>query len=203
MRGSIPWESSNEKAFLIRAELDPTVSRIYAQATRLAVPTDDGIWTHVPDFVVVTDRGVEVHEVKPDADADDARMRARFGAAARRVRLSGAVYSVACERVLKAQPVFGAAVALHRYLHDHVPSTLVYIATDKAQGAAGRSAGWLALETARWGGSLQAVYALVAQGALRMDLAAPLGLDAQVWVPDAYPGEPRLIPMDIPAEPSQ
>lgn len=42
MQASIPWESSNEKAFLLRAELDPTVRRIYAQATRLAVPTPEG-----------------------------------------------------------------------------------------------------------------------------------------------------------------
>jgi len=202
MRASIPWESSNEKAFLLRAELDPTVRCIYAQAVRLAVPTADGTWNHIPDFVIATVRGVEVHEVKPDADADDAGMRALFSLAARRVRLHGAVYSVARESALKAQPVFSALITLHRHLHDQVPPALTSFATEIAQAAGRVPAGRLASETACWGGSLQAMYALVAQGVLRMDLAAPLGSDALVWSPDAFPGEPRLLPLNVPPEPT-
>lgn len=35
MRASIPFESQNEFAFLVRAELDPNISQIYAQPTQL------------------------------------------------------------------------------------------------------------------------------------------------------------------------
>lgn len=203
MQACIPWESSNEKAFLIRAELDTTVRRIYAQAVRLAVSTDEGIWNHVPDFVVVTDRGIEVHEVKTDAEADDARMRTRLAFAARRVRLHGALYSVDRESALKAQPVYGVVLALHRRLHDRVPQDLTDLAIGAAQDAGCLTAERLATVTARRGGSLEAVYALVAQGVLRMDLSAPFGPGARVWPPGSFPCEPRMIPLDVPSEPSR
>lgn len=203
MQASIPWESSNEKAFLLRAELDPTVRRIYAQATRLAVPTPEGTWDHIPDFVVVTDCGVEVQEVKPDADADDPRMCMMFGLAARHVRRLGALYSVARESALKKQPIFGAVLTLHRRLHDHVPSALASLATGVVQDGGRMPVARLVAATARQGGSLETIYALVAQGALRMDLSAPLGPEAQVWPPHAFPGEPRLIPLNVPPEPAR
>src|ERR1700748_1682613 len=66
MRRAIPWSSSIEFAFLVLAELDPTISAIYAQAVRLEVEAVPGRLSYVPDFVVLRSGVVEVFEGKPD-----------------------------------------------------------------------------------------------------------------------------------------
>lgn len=201
MRASIPWESLIEKAFLVLAELDPTVTKIHAQATELLLQDEAGCTRkHIPDFVLVTAGGIEVHEVKSDAEAEEAQTQALFRRAANYVGLCHGTYSVARESAIKAQPTFGNASALHRYLHDPTPPALSIAALEVAQDTGGLPVRHLAERTARWGGEARAILTLAAQGTLRLDLAKQVDADAMVWAPSSSPRSPRLVPLSVPRE---
>jgi hypothetical protein len=60
MGRTIPWESQNEEAFLLRAELSPDVTAIYAQPLKLSLVTEVGERIHFPDFAVVIDNKLEI-----------------------------------------------------------------------------------------------------------------------------------------------
>ena len=61
MGRTIPWESSNELAFLMLAELDADVTRVYAQPFEIRWSGVRGPRRHIPDFAVLRGASLEVH----------------------------------------------------------------------------------------------------------------------------------------------
>ena len=147
----LPWESSNELAWLQRAELDPGVSAFYAQAIVIDVIVDGRRRSHIPDGVAIRGGRVEVHEVKPDAEAAKSEVRDLALAAARHLRTRGATYGVALESVLKAAPVHANMQNLLRRLHRRVPAAVAVALAAEVQDAGPMSAAALAAATARHG----------------------------------------------------
>jgi hypothetical protein len=106
----IPAESSNEYACLVRAELDPTVTHVFAQALDIHWRDNLGWHRHWPDVVTVRHGRVEAREVKPDLDAETECVRAPAALASRYCAERGAVYHLDLESSLKAQPTCANAL---------------------------------------------------------------------------------------------
>lgn len=193
----LPWESSNELAWLQRAELDPGVTVFYAQA--LAIEVDVGGWrrSHVPDGIAVRRGRVEVHEVKPDADATADEVRALAAAAARHLAPQGATYGFALASSLKAVPVYANMQDVLRRLHRRVPDALARRLVAEAQDAGPLPVAALARAAGHLGGTPENVLALVAHGRLRMDLERPVTAEALVCAPEAFPDLAPILPPPI------
>ncbi len=130
----LPTESSNELAFLIRAELDPTVTYVFAQAIKICWRDDTGPRWHFPDFIVVRDGRVEIHEVKPDDKADTAEVKTTAAFVTSYCPNRGASYGLALESSLKAEPTFrhtgDVIYRLHDWLDERLASTIVAFIQD-------------------------------------------------------------------------
>lgn len=200
MRKGIVWESQNEAAFLLRAELDPGVSAIYAQPVRLDLMLGARPRTYVPDFAVVYDDRTEIHEVKPDDEASSPEIVELARAAAHHVRLHGGVYSLALASELRAEPVFRNLKDLWRNLHTYVPNHTCTAMLDCAQSCGPAPVARLAELASQWGGSKERVLAMVAQRHLRLDLNCPVNGDSLVWAPTDFRLPTRLLPLRIPVE---
>lgn len=190
----LPWESSNELAWLQRAELDPEITAFYAQALVIELNVGGRLQSHTPDGVAVRRGRVEVHEVKPDADAATDAVRALAAAAARHVRLRGATYGLSLESALKAAPVHANMQHVLRRLHRRVPDALALTLVAEAQDGGPTSVAALARAAGRRGAKPEDVLALVARGRLRMDLGRAVTGDALVWAPDAFPNPVPILP---------
>lgn len=170
----IPTESSNEHAFLIRAELDPTVTHVYAQAVIVTWRDNTGLRRHFPDFVVVRNGRVEVHEVKPDYKAGKEDVKSVAAYAKSYFLDRGATYGLTVESALKAKPVFAhVQEALHR-LHDWIDEALAraVVAFVQDHGPTSVAAVVAALAAKRC--TLESVLTLVAHNRLHVDYRYPL-----------------------------
>lgn len=196
----LPWESSNELAWLQRAELDPEVTAFYAQPLMVEVSVDGRRRSHFPDGVAVRGGRVEVHEVKPDTDAATSEVRDLATAVARHLRLQGATYGLALESVLKATPHHANMQDVLRRLHRRVPDAVALALIAEAQDRGPTPAGALAQAAKRHGAAFEDVLGLVARGRLRMDLARPIEADASVWAPEAFPYPSSVLPPPLPPE---
>lgn len=66
---TVDRESTNELAFVKRAEIDPRVTSILSQPLLVRYRTADGRTADAyPDFAIEIDGRTEIHEVKPDAE---------------------------------------------------------------------------------------------------------------------------------------
>ncbi len=197
MRKCIVWEAQNEEAFLLRAEHDPGVSAVYAQPIKLDISVA-GRRYYVPDFAVVYDGHIEIHEVKPDDKIDDEEVVEIIKAATRYVSLRGGVFSTALESELKAEPVFGNLRDLSRNLHTRVPVETCTAVLDRAQSAGPTTVAELAEAVRLWDATTKRVLAMVAQRHLRMDLNRPVNRDSIIWTPESFPYPTRLLPLRVP-----
>ena len=158
---AIPWESGIEKDFIVLAELDPTVRNFHAQPLRVEYRLNDKRHTYVPDFALVATGRTEIHEVKPDDDADTADFQAMFAAVAPVFAEQEMVFCVARESAIRAQPKLKNAWTLWRGLHVRVPAA-------DAQKIAAAVLARPGIAVAALDAPSHLVLALVAQGALRI-----------------------------------
>jgi len=190
----LPWESSAELAWLQRAELDPGVSAFYAQGLAIEVSVGGRHRSYIPNGVAVRRGRVEVHEVRPDADAATDEVHALAIASARHIELRGAIYGFALENSLRALPVYANMQDVLRRLHRRVPDALAFRLAAEAQDAGPLSVAALTRAAERQGGAPEDVLALVARGRLRMDLERPVTAEALVWVPETCPDSVPILP---------
>lgn len=191
----LPWESSNELAWFQRAELDPEVSAFYAQPLSIDVTIGGRRRSYIPDGVAVRRGCVEVHEVKPDADAATDDIRALALAAGRHIALRGGTYGFALESALKALPVYSNMRDVLRRLHRRVPDPVARRLIARAQDAGVLTVSELVEAKGPQGGTPEDVLALVARGRLRLDLRRPFSAEAKVWALDAFPAFEPLLPL--------
>lgn len=77
--GHVIYESRLELALLLFADFDRSVQRIVAQPFLLRIDIDGEIRRHIPDFLLVTDSGPVVVDVKPVARLVDPKVAYTFG----------------------------------------------------------------------------------------------------------------------------
>jgi hypothetical protein len=173
-RTMIPTESSNEHAFLIRAELDPTITHVFAQAIEIRWRDNTGPRRHFPDFIVVRNARVEVHEVKPDDEAGTEEVKTTAAFARGYFFDRGATYGLALESKLKAEPTFGhAGQALYR-LHDWLDERLARNVIAYVQDNGPVTIGSLVAALASKGCTPETALIMVAHNRLHVDYGHPL-----------------------------
>lgn len=174
MKRMIPTESSNELALVMRAELDPTVDRIYAQPLR--VDWHDGTRSHhhVPDFAIVRGNRVEIREAKPDDEANTDEVVAVTRQARKWCALRGVAYDVDVESVLKAQPVHSRIGDVLYYLHDDVPDAMSRRLVEFVQDVDHPTIDKLVSDLGRHGCTKGRLLALVARRLVYVDFSQPI-----------------------------
>ena len=198
MRRMLPTESSNELAFVLRAELDPTVVRIFAQAVRIEWPDGSRMRHHVPDFVVIRNGRVEVYEVKPDAEAATDEVVAVTTQAVRWFADRGAAYGLALESRLKARPSYCNAEEVGYRLHGHVAAPLARAVVAFVQDAGRATIGEIVRALGRDGCTYERVLTLVAHGAVHLDYSRPIDAEAVLSADARPPPGAILLPSNAP-----
>jgi len=174
MGRGLVWESSNEFAFLTLAELDLDVTEIYAQPIQLTLDTPSGQRRHIPDFAIIRNGLLELHEVKPDEDANDPGILELARSATQFVAAHGAVYGLALAATLKAEPRLRRAQAVMRRLHDSVPDVVRMATISSLQDDGPCSIQSLLEKTTRWNLRLEQVMTLIAHNAVFHDYGEDL-----------------------------
>jgi hypothetical protein len=77
-RAHIIYESRLELTRLLFADFDPTVQRIFAQPFMLKTSIDGAGRRHIPDYLLLTDRGPIVVDVKPRHRLDSPKGPSRW-----------------------------------------------------------------------------------------------------------------------------
>ena len=195
MGRTIPWESSNELAFLTLAELDADIVSIRAQPIEFRWQGGSGPRRHIPDFAVVRGTRLEIHEVKPRAAALKPEVREAAAWAERHCRNRGATYGMALAETLKAEPAFANAKAILRRLHDRLDETLALGTVEHLRRREVMPIGELTDWLSRWGGTAITILTLAAHNRVALDLDSPFHRDGSVWSTQSFPRHPRALPL--------
>ncbi|WGI36010.1 TnsA-like heteromeric transposase endonuclease subunit (plasmid) [Mycolicibacterium aubagnense] len=95
--GHVIYESRLELARLLYADFDPSVNRIVAQPFLLAREINGQVRRHIPDFLLITDTGAVVVDVKPQHRSADPKVSSTFAWTRTVVTARGWRYEVASE----------------------------------------------------------------------------------------------------------
>lgn len=91
------YESRLELARLLYADFDPSVNRIVAQPFLLTTEINEQARRHIPDFLLITDTGPVVVDVKPQHRLTDPKVSSTFAWTCAVVNAQGWRYEVASE----------------------------------------------------------------------------------------------------------
>lgn len=95
--GHVIYESRLELARLLYADFDPHVNRIVAQPFLLTTEIDGHARRHIPDYLLITDTGAVVVDVKPQHRLANPKVSSTFAWTRRVVNARGWCYEVASE----------------------------------------------------------------------------------------------------------
>lgn len=95
--GHVIYESRLELARLLYADFDPSVNRIVAQPFLLTSEINGQARRHIPDFLLITDTGAVVVDVKPQHRLADPKVSSTFAWTRTVVTARGWRYEVASE----------------------------------------------------------------------------------------------------------
>lgn len=76
--GHVIYESRLELARLLYADFDPRVNQIVAQPFLLSIEINGQVRRHIPDFLLITDTGAVVVDVKPQHLLADPKVSSTF-----------------------------------------------------------------------------------------------------------------------------
>ncbi|WP_309226812.1 MULTISPECIES: TnsA-like heteromeric transposase endonuclease subunit [unclassified Mycolicibacterium] len=96
-RGHVIYESRLELARLPFADFDPTVRHIVAQPFLLRTTVDGKSCKHIPDYLLITDAGPAVVDVKPAHRLADTKVASTFEWTCELVEARGWRYEIATE----------------------------------------------------------------------------------------------------------
>lgn len=194
----IDHESENEAAFIIRAELDPRVTAIYAQPLELTYRDSSSIRKAFPDFCITVDGRREWHEVKEDDKYAEPEERERHYWIAREFHRRGHHYSITLRSQLRDQPEFRHLNQVLRRLHTKVGPEL-WSRIETAMAHEPRLVSDLLRETERFGATFETILALICSRKLCADIARGV-TDETIVYPVGTVRFPRLIPFTSPLE---
>ena len=197
-------ESDNELLFLMYAEMDPNVTHVATQPTRLFGHVDGKAFTHIPDFAVLfVDRQAELQEVKSDRAYAKSSVRRRLASAARHAEANGWQYYVATSSDLRNDPRRENVDDLWRR-HRRIYTTAHKLAVESLLMSRDMiAADVLSILGSRMGvnaPNLQQLLSLAANGAIFINLEWPVGEESILRFPDPKALPPRLLPTRRPAD---
>jgi hypothetical protein len=112
----IDGDSDNELDFLMFAEVDPTVSFIISQPTKITFAIEDRIVSHVPDYALIRAGAAEIHEIKSSFNLGRPDIRSKVIAASRHIdNWSDWSYFVTSSESLRKSPLRKSITDLWRH----------------------------------------------------------------------------------------
>ncbi|HEV2567078.1 TnsA endonuclease N-terminal domain-containing protein [Sphingomonas sp.] len=201
--GFIGAESRPELAlFLVLAEMDPNVTAIAAQPTKVDFELDGKSCRHFPDFAVIEAEASRIYEVKTARKYADEAIRRRLSAAARSIEARGWSYDVALDTDMRNDPRFRHVEALWRR-HRPIYDKLQQFAVEQAVGTGERRVADVVADLTQLGDKAprtEHVLSLAANGKVFIDLTAPIGPASLIRRADRSALPEPLLPKRRPAD---
>ena len=179
------WESQLERDYIHLLEFDPDVVTYREQPLRIHCLLDGKVRKYTPDFLVERRAGrKQIVEVKPEEVAIREKYQRFFRAVASVCEKEGYDFLTATEKLIRTQPRLDNVKFLHRYARATIlPQHLIECRRFFIE-CREPSLGLLAEYLSAKGIAKQVAYALVHQGAVTVDLNAPLTVASPVtWSP--------------------
>lgn len=198
----IDAESDNELTFLMFAEVDPTVSFIVAQPTRLTFTHADRIASHFPDYALIRRGAAELHEIKSSSRLERSDTINRLIAAGRHVENWTAwSYFVTGSAHLLEHPSRDHVQDLWRH-HRRNYNDLQLRAVLDVLGTGEKKIADLLTAMTSMATPLteQGILSMAAGCRLFIDMAAPIGIESYVRRPDMDGLPASLLPSVRPEE---
>lgn len=188
----VGFESQLEHDFLVRTEMDPTVTEVFEQPVTIPCVDEKGRATrYTPDFLVQHDDGRGVlWEVKftNELRAERHRLRARLMAGRSFATQHGLGFRLATDRLIRASD-FANLTFLRRYLYDSEEKAVETVLIDVIRRA-GATTPRAAIDTAFQTevdrqAAIAPLWRLMAIGIIRTDLNTPLTMASSISARDA------------------
>lgn len=190
----------HELRFIIRAEIDPRVSRILYQPVRYTIPAEDGGFASAfPDFLIEVDGVEEIHEVKPDEQYARPEVRRRLELVARAAARHGHRYSVTLASELHRKRDKAAVEAVWRRVGEPVAALLLH-AVDDLLGKAPHRIGEAISILSKHGATIHDFHRMLASGHVVADMTTKPDEEMVVHSRRSGAGFERLIPFVDPRE---
>lgn len=171
MDGPIDWVGLHERRFLIRAELDPRITRILYQPVRYEVlDGQGGSASAFPDFLIEVDGVEEIHEVKPDAQYARSDIRRRLELTARAAARFGHRYAVTLASELQRKSDKAAIEAAWRRVGERV-DPLLLLAVDDLLARGGLTIREACDRLSAYGPTIHDFHRMLASGHVSADMA--------------------------------
>jgi hypothetical protein len=203
--GYLPGESQNELLFLVLAEMDPGVTAVAAQPTKITTSTRSGrLFSHIPDYAVLLNGSPVLIEAKPDDKAARPETIERLRRAAEHAGDRGYDYRLALRGEMLGDGRMPGVEAIWRYFRPDFGDTLRLRAANVLRkhrmpvrdllDALQRTPG-LAETT------FEQVLSLIANGHVFFDHDMPVDEGAMVRFPDRSALPETLLPARRPRDP--
>jgi len=190
--------AAHERQFIIRAELDPRVTRILYQPVWYEIPDGKGgVTSATPDFLIDIDGKLEIHEVKSDKEYDRSKVRDKIQMTARIAEKHGHRYSITLSSALHRETDEEAIFALWRVAGNNTPDEMVSAAR-RHLSSGPVTAGQLVWALKPFGATIHDVHTMLANGDLVADLTTNPDELMLVHGRDGAPVFDRLIPFTSP-----
>lgn len=199
----IDGDSDGELDLLSFAEVDPTVSFIVAQPTRLVFTDGPRIVTHVPDYAIIRNGRAELYEAKGSRALDDPAVEARLARAADHVEnWPDWSYLLVGRDALLNSPLRGAVDSVWRHHRRSWRDAQLRCALDALGPGSMRAADLvIALADVDEPPTLGNVLSMVAGCRLHADMASGVGPELRVRRPDLATMPESIIPCRRPETP--
>lgn len=203
--GYLPGESQNELLLLEFAEMDPCVTKIAAQPTKIVTADSGGrIFSHIPDYAMILCGDGVLFEAKPDDKAARPEVIERLRRSADHAMWQGYDYRLALRGEMLNDPRRASISALWRYFRPSFDERLRLCTATLLREKRTRIADLLTSLRAIPGlteTAFEQVLSLVANGHAFFDYDAPLTPDAMIRFPDRRSLPEPLVPTRRPSDP--
>ena len=199
--GFCPGESPGELAFLMLAEMDPGITVIRAQPTRVAFLHEDRLAHHIPDFAVL-ERGESIlYEAKSRRQYDRPEVRLRLVSAAAAVEAKSWPYYVVLQQDILEDPRYENIHAVwRRFRPNFVDVQRLAVQSTLFKGERRISDVLADLCANGCDLTLETVLSLAANGCIFIDFDNPIGVGSLIRYADPTALSAPLLPRRRPAD---
>lgn len=199
--GFCSGESIGELEFLMFADMDPGISLVHPQPTKIRLHHDGRLAHHIPDFAVMERGESIIYEVKSERQYSRPELRARLASAAAAVEAVGWQYYVVLKQDILNDPRYRNVCDVWRRFR-RAYDGIQLMAVQNAVMSGERKIADVLTEVNRTVPSttLETVLSLAANAAVFIDFDAPIGLESRIRWPDPAALPPPLLPRRCPAD---
>jgi hypothetical protein len=181
--------------------MDPNVTLVTAQPTKVRFDHDRKVCHHFPDYAVIEAGECVLYEVKTRRKYSDMEVVRRLASAERSIEAAGWPYFVALDTDMRNDPHFAQAESLWRR-HRPIFTELQRLAVERVIGSRERVIADVVSSLAQTDQavSIEQVLSLAANGRLFIDMIEPIGRASIVRRADPSAMPAPLLPRRSPVE---